>query len=154
MWRTAQPVALHALWCAALFLFGLNALLQGMSGERVHFQGSITERPTADTVWVTEGFNGEFERLQFLLPGHNRFVPQQAKLQALIDGSDRTPGTWFIVPRLMSDPPLPCETQLVCERVAVRWDIEQRLKPGQVHAGNVWRPSEWLWRQEWLMRVR
>jgi hypothetical protein len=36
----------------------------------------------------------------------------------------------------------------------VRWDIEQRLKPGQVHAGNVWRPSEWLWRQEWLMRVR
>jgi len=154
MWRTAQPVVLHALWCAALFLFGLNALLQGMSGERVHFHGNTTERPTADTVWVTEGFNGEFERLQFLLPGHNRFVPQQTKLLALIDGSDRTPGTWFIVPRGVSEPPLPCETQHVCERVAVRWDIEQRLKPGQVHAGNVWRPSEWLWRQEWLMRAR
>jgi hypothetical protein len=29
-----------------------------------------------------------------------------------------------------------------------------RLKPGQVHSGNINRPEEWLWRQEWLMRVR
>ena len=154
MWRSVDQAAIQSLWCAALFLLGLNVLLQGMSGERVRFHGSMADRPSAETVWVTEGFNGEFERLQFLLPGHNRFVPQQAKLNALIDGTDRTPGTWFIVPRLMSDPPLACEAQYVCERVAVRWDIEQRLKTGQVHAGNILRPSEWLWRQEWLLRVR
>ena len=154
MWRSVDQAAIQSLWCAALFLLGLNVLLQGMSGERVRFHGSMADRPSAETVWVTEGFNGEFERLQFLLPGHNRFVPQQAKLNALIDGTDRTPGTWFIVPRLMSDPPLACEAQYVCERVAVRWDIEQRLKTGQVHAGNILRPGEWLWRQEWLLRVR
>ena len=154
MWRSLDQAAIQSLWCAALFLLGLNALLQGMSGERVRFQGSMADRPIAETVWVTEGFNGEFERLQFLLPGHNRFVPQQVKLNALIDGTERTSGTWFIVPRLMNDPPLACEAQHICERVAVRWDIEQRLKPGQVHAGNMWRPNEWLWRQEWLLRVR
>jgi hypothetical protein len=92
--------------------------------------------------------------LQFLLPGRNRFVPAQAKINALSDGTDRTSGTWFILPRMLNDLPLACETQQTCERMAVRWDIEQRLKPDQVHADNWTRPSEWLWRQEWLMRVR
>ena len=153
LWRSAvNPI--HGLWSAALFFFGFNALMQGMSMARVGFEGNRSERPVADTVWVVEGFNGEFERLQFLLPGRNRFVPQQSKINALSEGTDRTSGTWFIVPRVLNAPPLACETLQTCERMAVRWDIEQRLKPGQVHAGNWTRPSEWLWRQEWLMRVR
>lgn len=153
MWRTlAHP--LSALWCAALFLFGFNALMQGMTLDRAGFQGDTRLRPVAETVWVVEGFNGEFERLQFLLPGGNRFVPSQATIDALAQGADRRTGAWFIVPRRLNDPPLACETRQLCDRVAVRWDIEQRLQPGQVHTGNVLRPSEWLWRQEWLMRVR
>ncbi|NDC61380.1 MAG: hypothetical protein EBZ60_05090, partial [Betaproteobacteria bacterium] len=77
----------------------------------------------------------------------------QDKVDALTEGRDTTPGTWFIVARLHGGEPLPCEAS-TCERVAVRWDIELRLKPGQVNGGNIARPAEWLWRQEWLMRVR
>ena len=149
---TAQ--ALQGLFCAALALMGLNCLLHGMSAERTAFVGHESQRPHAETVWVPPGFNGEFERLQFLLPGANRFVPDQNKVNAFSDAIDRSSGAWFIVDRPADSPALLCETMQVCERIAVRWDIEQRLKPGQVNAANAGRPSEWLWRQEWLMRMR
>ena len=137
-----------------LALTGLNMLLHGMSGERIAFQGHPNQRPVAQTVWVPEGFNGEFERFQFLLPGANRFVPDQHTVNAFSDANFKQPGAWFIVARPVGAPELPCETMQICERIAVRWDIEQRLKPGQVNADNIARPGEWLWRQEWLMRLR
>ena len=132
----------------------LDALLHGMSGERISFQGQSLQRPESNSVWVHDGFNGEFERLQFLLPGNNKFIPDAAKIEVLSQGINNTSGEWFIVTALEGSAPLPCETMHLCERVAVRWDIEQRLKPGQVNGENINRPREWLWRQEWLMRVR
>ena len=152
-WRRSEALPIAALLSIGMAFVGLNALLQGHSGERVAFQGEQPDRPVASTVWVPAGFNGEFERFQFLLPGGNRFVPQQDKVDALTKGTDAVAGTWFIVARLNGADPLPCEAS-TCERVAVRWDIELRLKPGQVNSGNIARPAEWLWRQEWLMRVR
>ena len=146
--------AYTGLLCALLAFMGLNTLLHGLSGERVAFQGQAMQRPVSETVWVPEGFNGEFDRFQFLLPGNNRFVPDQARVNAFSEGTDISPGTWFIVARSPGAAELPCETQLRCERIAMRWDIEQRLKPGQVNAGNIARPGEWLWRQEWLLRLR
>ena len=153
LWRGGIHPPLGFLCAVALCLLSLNMVLHSLASDPYAFQGQPEKRPHAQTVWVNEGFNGAFERLQFLLPGNNRFVPDQSKVVALSDGLDATPGTWFVVARSPLASPLPCEKQGVCERVAVRWDIEQRLQPGQVHAGNVWRPSEWLWRQEWLMRV-
>jgi hypothetical protein len=156
VWRIWRG-RMHAPWgfvgSVALSLLSLNMVLHSLASELYAFQGQPEKRPHAQTVWVNEGFNGAFERLQFLLPGQNRFVPDQAKVDALIQGREATPGTWFVIARSPWASPLPCETQGLCERVAVRWDIEQRLQPGQVHAGNAWRPSEWLWRQEWLLRV-
>lgn len=152
-WQRSAFAALAALWSVGLAFVGLNALLQGHAGERVAFVGETADRPMASTVWVPAGFNGEFERFQFLLPGGNRFVPQQDKVEALSQGLDATPGTWFIVARLNGADPLPCEAS-TCQRVAVRWDIELRLKPGQVNSSNIASPAQWLWRQEWLMRVR
>jgi len=152
--RAAQAHAWLGLLSALLALTGLNILLQGMSGERTAFQGNATRRPMSQTVWVPEGFNGEFERFQFLLPGQNTFVPDQAKVDAFSAGNGTEPGTWFIVARSPGSTELPCETQQLCERIAVRWDIEQRLKPGQVNTENIARPAEWLWRQEWLLRLR
>jgi hypothetical protein len=152
--RAVKAHAWLGLLSASLALTGLNILLQGLSGERTAFQGNATQRPMSQTVWVPEGFNGEFERFQFLLPGQNTFVPDQAKVDALSAGTSPAPGAWFIVARTPGSPDLPCEAQQLCDRVAVRWDIEQRLKPGQVNAGNIARPAEWLWRQEWLLRLR
>ena len=152
--RVSKPAVFQSLLCAALALCGLNALLHGMSGERISFQGQSLQRPESNSVWVHDGFNGEFERLQFLLPGNNKFIPDAAKIEVLSQGIDNTSGEWFIVTAVEGSAPLPCETMHLCERVAVRWDIEQRLKPGQVNGENINRPREWLWRQEWLMRVR
>ena len=146
--------AYAGLLCALLAFAGLNTLLHGLYGERVAFQGHALQRPESETVWVPEGFNGEFDRFQFLLPGNNRFVPDQTKVNALSEGTDTSPGTWFIVARTPGAAELSCEAQQSCERIAMRWDIEQRLKPGQVNAGNIARPGEWLWRQEWLLRMR
>jgi hypothetical protein len=153
MLRQSEPQPLSALLCVLLAFVGLNAVLEGLSGPAVAFQGHSTKRPAHTTVFVPEGFNGEFERFQFLLPKGNLVVPAQAKVDALTEGRDTSSGTWFVVARLKDAPPLPCEAS-TCERVAVRWDLELRLKPGQVHSGNMARPEEWLWRQEWLMRVR
>ena len=153
MLRHAQPQPLAALLTVLLAFVGLNTVLEGLSGPAVAFQGASNDRPVRTTVWVPEGFNGEFERFQFLLPRGNQVVPAQDKVDALSEGRDTQPGTWFVVARLKDAPPLPCEASS-CERVAVRWDLELRLKPGQVHGGNIARPEEWLWRQEWLMRVR
>lgn len=153
LFRQAQAQPLAALLSVTLAFVGLNAVLEGLSGPVVAFQGSSAERPVHTTVWVPEGFSGEFERFQFLLPKGNLVVPAQAKVDALTEGLDSASGTWFVVARLKDAPPLPCEAS-TCERVAVRWDLELRLKPGQVHSGNIARPEEWLWRQEWLMRVR
>lgn len=152
LWRSEpQPwAALVSVLCAYL---GLNAVLSGLSGPAVHFQGATADRPVATTVWVPVGFNGEFERFQYLLPQGNRITPDADKVDALSEGRDTTSGTWFVVARPHGAPPLPCEASS-CQRVAVRWDLELRLKPGQVHSGNIHRPDEWLWRQEWLMRVR
>lgn len=153
MLRHAQPQALAALLSVLLAFVGLNTVLEGLYGPAVQFQGANKERPTQTTVYVPEGFNGEFERFQFLLPRGNLIKPAQDKVDALSEGRDTQPGTWFVVARLQDAAPLPCEASS-CERVAVRWDLELRLKPGQVHSGNIGRPAEWLWRQEWLMRVR
>ena len=153
MLQDAEPQPLAALLSVLLAFAGLNAVLAGLSGPAVSFQGTSTDRPVHTTVFVPEGFSGEFERFQFLLPKGNLVVPAQAKVDALTEGRDTTSGTWFVVARLKDAPPLPCEASN-CERVAVRWDLELRLKPGQVHSGNIARPEEWLWRQEWLMRVR
>ena len=152
VWRS-EPQPLSALLTVLLAFAGLNAVLEGLSGPAVSFHGASTDRPVYTTVWVPEGFNGEYERFQFLLPKGNLVVPLQEKVDALTEGRDTTPGSWFIVARLQDAPPLPCEAS-TCERVAMRWDLELRLKPGQVHSGNIARPEEWLWRQEWLMRVR
>ncbi|MSQ66536.1 MAG: hypothetical protein EXR37_09530 [Limnohabitans sp.] len=152
--RRDQPHAYFGLLCAMLALLGLHSVLHGMSGERIAFQGQAMHRPLSETVWVPEGFNGEFDRFQFLLPGNNRFVPDQARVNAFSEASASAPGAWFIVARTPSAAQLACETQQRCERIAMRWDIEQRLKPGQVNAGNIARPGEWLWRQEWLLRMR
>ena len=154
MWWISTVGVFDSLVCAALALLSLTALLHGMYGERVDFQGDSTQRPQAETIWVSPGSNGEFEPLHFLLPGNNRFNNNQARLEALINSADTASGTWFIVVRQEGAEPLPCETMNVCERVAKRWDIELRLKPGQVNLDNINRPREWLWRQEWLMRVR
>jgi hypothetical protein len=152
-WQASANVLL-GLCVATLALLGLNLVLHGMSGERIAFVGQSTQRPQGETVWVPQGFNGEFERFQFLLPGANRFVPDQNKVDALSQATEHPSGAWFIVDRAIGSPALPCETMQVCERIAVRWDIEQRLKPGQVNADNMWQPSAWLWRQEWLLRMR
>jgi len=151
-WRS-EPQPLSALLTVLLAFAGLNAVLEGLTGPAVSFHGASTDRPVATKVWVPEGFSGEFERFQYLLPTGNLITPAQDKVDALSEGRDTTPGTWFIVALLQDAPPLPCEAS-TCERVAVRWDVELRLKPGQVHSGNIARPEEWLWRQEWLMRVR
>ena len=91
--------------------------------------------------------------LELPQPQGNRITPDADKVEALSEGRDTTSGTWFVVARPQGALPLPCEASS-CQRVAVRWDLELRLKPGQVHSGNIHRPEEWLWRQEWLMRVR
>lgn len=145
--------AYESLVCVVLALLSLTALLHGMSGDRVAFKGENTSRPHHEKIWIPDGANGEFEPLIFLLPPNNQLVADQKRIESLTNGSDESPGTWFVVVRLENDQKLPCEIKKVCERVAVRWDIELRLKSGQVDLSNLARPREWLWRQEWLMRT-
>ena len=41
-----------------------------------------------------------------------------------------------------------------CRVLAQRWHIKSRHRSGEVTLDNLWRPQEWLFREEWLLAER
>jgi 4-amino-4-deoxy-L-arabinose transferase-like glycosyltransferase len=113
---------------------------------------------------VPNGFNSQFERFQFLLPGPHQFLPYETGARAL---ARRDPGvppptpaeelrelltTHEAVVWIQHDPVQatpPCLPQ--CRVLGERWLLTSRHLPGEVRLDNVWYPQDWLFRQEWLL---
>jgi hypothetical protein len=149
-WTRACTLAM----CLAVYAsFGLStASLNGSAGR---YAGTGQAKLQGARVAVPNGFNGEFERFQFLLPG-NRFVPYATEersasnagarqLAALLSSHDAV--IWLQSD--LSELAPPCAPD--CRVLGWRWDVKGRHRSGEINTGNVWYPDRWLFRREWLV---
>lgn len=155
-----KPASTRACTLAACFAvyacFGLStAPLNGAAG---HYSTEVKAKLQQERIAVPNSFNGQFERFQFLLPG-NRFIPydveQRASSRGSTHGADliRLLASHDAVIWLQSNPAEltpPCAPS--CRVLAWRWEVKGRHQSGEIHAGNVWQPQQWLFRREWLIR--
>ncbi len=124
-----------------------DAVIQGMQGKRIA---------------VPNGFTGQFERFQFVLPGA-KFTPYDAegrkadahwasfsneqRLAYLLDKFDAV--IW------LQDKQQDVPTCLpACELVSQRWHVKSRHQSGEITKENLWYPDQWLFRKEWLLQYK
>jgi hypothetical protein len=108
---------------------------------------------------VPNGFNGQFERYQFLL-GQHRYIPYD--IDARVKAEDRNAPAELQLAQLLDNyeavvwspngvVPVnpPCQSD--CTLRGSRWQLKSRHLPGEVRWDNLWYPQEWLFRREWLL---
>jgi hypothetical protein len=130
--------------------FGLStAPLNGASGR---YPGEVAAQLEKARVAVPNGFNGQFERFQFLLPG-NQFLPYNSEERAHnFTDLGRLLSSHDAVIWLQSEPSEltpPCVPD--CIVLGSRWEVKGRHQSGEIHWGNLWYPQRWLFRREWLV---
>lgn len=155
-----KPAWTRACTLAACFTvyacFGLStAPLNGAAG---HYSTAVMAGLQNARVAVPNSFNGQFERFQFLLPG-NRFIPydveERASSRGSAEGADlsRLLTNHDAVIWLQSNPAeLTPACTPGCTVLAWRWEVKGRHQSGEIHAGNIWQPQQWLFRREWLIK--
>lgn len=142
--------------CFAVYAcFGLTtAPLNGAAGQ--YSKQTVAQLPT-QKIAVPNGFNAQFERFQFLLPG-NQFVPYAGETRTPDQiGSDalelnRLLVAFDAVVWLQTEPTEsvpPCVP--ICTVLGQRWEIKGRHRSGEITLANVWYPQSWLFRREWLV---
>jgi 4-amino-4-deoxy-L-arabinose transferase-like glycosyltransferase len=116
----------------------------------------VAQGPKGLRVAVPSNFNGQFERFQFLLPGH-RFVPYDsgARASAAPDADDlgrllaqHDAVVWLQASATEANPP--CAPS--CTLLGTRWELKGRHRSGEITLANLWYPQQWLFRREWLLR--
>ena len=116
----------------------------------------VAQGPKGARVAVPSNFNGQFERFQFLLPGH-RFAPYDSGARAsTAPGAKELAGllaqhdavVWLQASAAETSPPcLPS-----CTLLGTRWELKGRHRSGEITLANLWYPQQWLFRREWLLR--
>ncbi len=163
LWRAAWSrgaVVLASLLVYAAF----NAMVAPMDGPPGRYDAKTMAAVPAGRIAVPAGFNGQFERFQFLLPGRHQFLPYDTGMRAT---SRRAPGStpkapaeelrdllashdavvWTATDSAQTQPPcLPG-----CRVLGERWLLTSRHAPGEVRLNNLWYPQQWLYRREWLL---
>ena len=166
--RPGLTRACAALVCILVYLcFDLSVL--PMDGPAGRFSHSAASDTVNATIAVPNGFNGQFERFQFLLPG-NRFVPydvgDRARAKMAAAPEQAAPSMESPVLQLRhllgshdavvwtqadaAEPAAPCLPD--CVVLASRWRLKGRHQSGEIRLSNLWYPREWLFRREWLLR--
>jgi 4-amino-4-deoxy-L-arabinose transferase-like glycosyltransferase len=163
LWRTAWSRG-AAVLTTLLVYATFNAMVAPMDGPKGRYDArTIASAPSR--IAVPSGFNGQFERFQFLLPGEHQFVPYDSRAQArarrgrdaegqaqareelrdLLLGYDAV--IWTASHGEQSAPP--CLPD--CRVLGERWLLTSRHAPGEIRKDNLWYPQEWLYRREWLL---
>ena len=159
-WRRSAAVLSTLLVYAALNL--TVAPLDGDAGQ-YPAQVALSLKPQA-RVAVPNGFNAQFERFQFLLPGTFQWLPYDTESRAAArispDAPDMTPAAQLDA--LLRDhdavvwsQSAPEETHPpcwpACTVLGLRWHLRNRIPPGEVTPDTLWYPQRWLFRREWLL---
>ena len=106
---------------------------------------------------VPNGFNGQFERFQFLLPG-NQFVSYDSEGRGKPGAASDTEQLTQLLAQYdaviwlqatPSEQAPPCVPN--CSLLGARWEIKGRHQSGEINLDNLWYPQTWLFRREWLV---
>jgi hypothetical protein len=169
LWRARWSRACSVAACLAVYAcLGLStAPLNGPAGryptdalaalaDPANPATQVAQGPKGLRVAVPSNFNGQFERFQFLLPGH-RFVPYDsgARASAAPDADDlgrllaqHDAVVWLQASATEANPP--CAPS--CTLLGTRWELKGRHRSGEITLANLWYPQQWLFRREWLLR--
>ena len=145
LFRPAWTRACTVAACLGVYAcFGLTtAPLNGASGQ---YSADTVQKIHQARIAVPSGFNAQFERFEFLLPG-NQFVPYDGpqQLSALLSSHDAV--VWLqSEPAELAPPCVPS-----CQVLGTRWEIKGRHRSGEITLANIWYPQSWLFRREWLV---
>lgn len=141
---------------ASLAVFaGFSLATAGLNGPAGHYEASTIAQLRQARVAVPSGFNGQFERFQFLLPG-NRFIPYDGEKRAETGSSaielNRLLASHDAVVWLPSQVPEEAPPCLpACKVLGTRWEVKGRHQSGEINLANLWYPQTWLFRREWLL---
>jgi 4-amino-4-deoxy-L-arabinose transferase-like glycosyltransferase len=154
LWTRAAAV-LTTLLVYATF----NLTVAPLDGPLGRYPAATVAAAPAGPIAVPNGFNGQFERMQFLLPGKHRYVPYETGARRAHDSSwdpaaelaqllaRHAAVVWVQHDSDQTRPPcLPG-----CRVLGERWILTSRHLPGEVRLDNVWYPQQWLYRREWLI---
>lgn len=163
LWRAAWSRGAAVLTSLLVFA-AFNLTVAPMEGPVGRYDAQAITATPKGAIAVPNGFNSQFERFQFLLPGEHRFLPYETGARAL---ARRTPGappptpaeelqallaTHAAVVWIQSDSEQlqpPCLPG--CRILGQRWLLTSRHLPGEVRLDNLWYPQQWLYRREWLL---
>lgn len=153
-----------AVLASLLVYTTFNLSVSPMDGKIGRYDAQAIASAPRGRIAVPNGFNSQFERFQFLLPGAHQFLPYETGARAL---ARRTPGmpppppaeelaqllaahegvVWIQSDSGQTEPPcLPA-----CRVLGERWLLTSRHLPGDVRLDNLWYPQQWLYRREWLL---
>lgn len=153
-----------AVLSTLLVYASFNATVAPLDGPVGHYPDTSVAAAPTGRIAVPNGFNSQFERFQFLLPGSHQFVPYETRGRALARRGPGEPAPasaeeltqlladhaaviWIQSDSTQTAPPcLP-----TCKVLGERWLLTSRHLPGEVRLDNLWQPQEWLFRREWLL---
>lgn len=163
LWRPAWSRG-AAVLASLLVYAAFNLSVAPMDGPVGRYGAQVIAATPQGKIAVPNGFNSQFERFQFLLPGGHQFLPYETGARALArraEGSTPpTPAeelrelliTHEAVVWIQSNPAQtesPCLPG--CRVLGERWLLTSRHLPGEVRLDNLWYPQQWLYRREWLL---
>ena len=145
--------------CLAVYAsFGL--MVAPLSGPSAQYSDAVQARLGGARVAVPNGFTGQYERFNFLLP-HSVRVPYDAegrntgayqpelppdqRLAYLLSEFDAV--VWLQEDIRQESPS--CTPQ--CQVIGARWHVKSRHKEGEITLANLWYPQQWLFGREWLI---
>lgn len=161
LWRAAWART-GAVLAGLLVYATFDLTVRPMDGPVGRYEAA-TATP-AGRIAVPNGFNSQFERFQFLLPGQHQFIPYDTGGRAL---ARVAPGTTLPAPAQQLQQLLATHDGVVwiqsdiaetapmclpqCRVLGDRWLLTSRHMPGEVTLANLWQPQQWLFKREWLL---
>jgi hypothetical protein len=158
---------IHTAWtrnsalAATLALYAcFSAMTAPLSNAHAGYSPAIAARMQGLRVAVPNGFSGQYERFNFLLPG-STLVPYDAesrntatlrpdlppaeRLDYLLERFDAV--VWLDNDARQTQ--VTCAPR--CEVLAQRWHVKSRHRAGEVTLSNLLQPQEWLFGRELLI---
>ena len=152
--RNASLVSCLAVYACFAFM------VAPLGAPGANYSAAVQQQMQGARVAVPNGFNAQYERFRFALPGA-RVTPYDAegrnvgelypdmapdaRLQQLLTEFDAV--VWIQdQPERTAPGCLPA-----CRVIGQRWHVKSRHRSGEITLNNLWTPQQWLFRREWLI---
>ena len=158
---------LRPAWCrisallACLTLYATFSLMVApLDTPSANYPPAVQQQLRGLRLAVPNGFNGQYERYSFVLPGarlnpydaegrntgtQKPELPAAERLDYLLGSHDAV--VWLQDSLAQTAPS--CLPQ--CTVLGARWHIKSRHQSGEITWATLWYPQEWLFRREWLL---